>query len=41
VTRQTLERLSYVIALVVVGASIWYWHAQIGSVLEVLEMAYG
>lgn len=39
--KQQLEWLSYLFAIAVIGGSAWYWQAQVASVLEILEMAYG
>ena len=39
--KATLERLTYTITIIVLGGAGWYWSAQVQSVLEVLEMAYG
>lgn len=36
-----LERVAVLFGACVVGGAIWYWLAQVRSVLEVLEMAYG
>jgi len=39
--KHQLERIAMLVAAAVVGGSIWYWHAQVQNVLEILEMAYG
>ena len=39
--KQYIELPSHAFTLAVIGGSLWYWHAQITDVLEMLEMAYG
>ena len=39
--KTTLEWLTYGITIVVLCGAGWFWSAQVRSVLEVLEMAYG
>ena len=39
--KRRLEQIALLFAGTVVVASIWHWHLQVQSVLEILEMAYG
>ena len=39
--KTVLEWLTYGITVAVVSGAGWYWSAQVESVLEILEMAYG
>ena len=39
--QKRLERLALLFAGAVIVGSIWHWHLQVQSVLEILEMAYG
>lgn len=39
--RKRLEIVAMVYAAIVLSGALWYWQAQVQSVLEILEMAYG
>lgn len=40
-SRKNLERLALAYCLLVLGAAGWFWARQVGSVLELLRLAYG
>lgn len=39
--KHQLERIAMIIAAAFIGWSIWYWHAQVQNVLEIVNMVYG
>ena len=39
--KNVIEKVALVFGVCIVISAMWFWSAQIGDVLEVLEMAYG
>ena len=39
--KKTLERAVFGFATVVIAAALWFWIRQVGSVIDLLRLAYG